>query len=52
MPEVEFTIAKKIEMPNIKSLEGVTKPFREAAKKSGFTKSDLDRIFEEVRKSK
>ncbi len=38
---------KKIEIPNIKSWEEATKPFREAAKKSNFTKEDLDRIIQE-----
>ena len=42
-------LLKKIEMPKIKSWEDTTKPFREAAKKSGFTRSDLDRIIEEVK---
>ena len=45
-------LLKKLEMPKIKSWAEVTKPFREAAKKSGFTRADLDRIIEEVRKSK
>lgn len=38
---------KKVELPKIKSWEEVTKPFKEAAKKSGFTKEDLDRVIEE-----
>ena len=42
-------LLKKIEMPKIKSWRAVTKPFREAAKKSGFTKADFDRIIEEVK---
>ena len=42
-------LLKKIEMPKIKSWRDVTKPFREAAKKSGFTKSDLDRVIEEIK---
>ncbi len=37
---------KKLELPKIKSWEEVTKPFRKAAKKSGFTKNDLDRVIE------
>lgn len=43
---------KKIEMPKIKSWEEATKPFREAAKKSGFTKDDLDIIVEESKTKK
>ena len=35
---------KKIEIPNIKSWEEATKPFREAAKKSNFTKEDYSGI--------
>ena len=38
---------KKIELPKIKSWEEATKPFREAAKKSGFTKEDLDKVIVE-----
>lgn len=38
---------KKVELPKIKRWGEVTKPFREAAKKSGFTKEDLDRVIEE-----
>jgi antitoxin PrlF len=38
---------KKVELPKIKSWEEATKPFRKAAKKSGFTKEDLDRVIEE-----
>jgi AbrB family looped-hinge helix DNA binding protein len=38
---------KKIEMPKITPWEEATKPFREAARKSGFTKEDLDRLIEE-----
>jgi len=45
-------LLKKIEIPKAKSWETVTRPFRKAAKKSGFTKADLDRVLEEVRKSK
>lgn len=45
-------LLKKIEMPKVKSWAEVTKPFREAARKSGFTRADLDRIIREVRKSK
>jgi AbrB family looped-hinge helix DNA binding protein len=38
---------KKIEIPKIKSWNEAANPFREAAKKSGFTKEDLNRIIEE-----
>ena len=38
---------KKIEVPNIKSWKQVTAPFREAAKKSNFTKDDLDNLIAE-----
>jgi len=38
---------KKVELPKLKSWEEATKPFREAVKKSGFTKEDLDRVIEE-----
>lgn len=48
----EAIILKKIEMPKIKSWEEATKPFREAAKKSGFTKADLNRIIKQVQKYK
>lgn len=40
-------ILKKIGLPKIKTWEKVTKPFRDAAKKSGFSKEDLDRLIEE-----
>ncbi len=40
---------KKVELPKIKSWEEATKPFREATKKSGFTKEELDKIIEERR---
>ena len=45
-------IIKKIKMPEIKSWNEIVKPFREAAKKSGFTKEDLARLIKEVRKTK
>lgn len=38
---------KKIELPKIKSWDEAIKPFREAARKSNFTKEDLDRLIEE-----
>lgn len=36
----------------LKDWDRVTKPFREAAKESGFTKIDLNRIIEKIRKDK
>ena len=48
----EEIIIKKIKMPEIKSWNEIARPFREAAKKSGFTKEDLDRIIKEVRRVK
>jgi len=45
-------LLKKIEMPKAKSWDEVTAPFRRAAKKSGFTKEDLDKIIEELRRSR
>ena len=38
---------KKIELPKIKSWNEATKPFREAAKKSNFSKDDLKKLIEE-----
>ncbi len=38
---------KKLEIPKIKSWKKATKPFREAARKSGFAEEDLKRIIEE-----
>ncbi len=43
---------KKVELPKIKSWEEATQPFREAAKKSGFAKEDLDVIIEESKAKK
>ena len=43
---------KKIQEPKMKSWAEIAKPFREAAKKSGFTKGDLDRTIAEVRTKK
>jgi len=40
---------KKIELPKIKSWSEVTKPFRDAAKKSNFSDNDLKRLIEESR---
>jgi hypothetical protein len=39
-------------MPRIKTWAEATKPFREAATKSKFTKTDLNKIIKEVRESK
>ena len=41
---------KKMEMPEVKTWQEAVRPFREAAKKSGFTKEDLERVIKEVRK--
>ncbi|MBI2628584.1 AbrB/MazE/SpoVT family DNA-binding domain-containing protein [Candidatus Pacearchaeota archaeon] len=38
---------KKIELPKIKSWKEATRPFRESARKSGFTREDLDMVIEE-----
>lgn len=38
---------KKIEVPKIKSWDEATKPFRNAANKTNFTKEDLDRLIQE-----
>lgn len=40
---------KKIELHKIKSWDEATKPFRAAAKKSGFTKEDLDKVILETK---
>lgn len=45
-------LLKKMDLPKIKTWKEVTKPFRKAAKKSGFSKEDLARIIEEVRMAK
>ena len=45
-------VLKKMELPKLKSWAEATKPFREAAKKSGFKEADLERIIKEVRSSK
>lgn len=45
----ESLCLKKIELPKIKSWKEVVKPFREAAKKSDFTKEDLDKLIVESR---
>jgi len=40
-------LMKRIELPKIKSWKEATKPFREAVKKSNFTKDDLNKIIAE-----
>ena len=40
---------KRIELPKIKSWKEATKPFRDAAKKSNFSDSDLKKLIEESR---
>jgi AbrB family looped-hinge helix DNA binding protein len=40
---------KRIELPKIKSWKEATKPFRNAAKKSNFSKDDLKMLIEESR---
>lgn len=45
-------ILKKMDLPNIKTWEEVAKPFREAGKKSGFSKEELDMLIEQVRNIK
>lgn len=42
-------LLKKIELPMVKSWKEVTKPFRGAATKTGFTEHDLDKLIAEVR---
>ena len=42
-------LLKKMELP--KSWEDATKPFRQAAKKTKFTKEDLDKLIEQTRRS-
>lgn len=46
----ETILLKKMDFP--KTWNQVTEPFREAAKKSGFTQKDLNRLINEVRRSK
>ncbi len=45
-------IIKKIEMPEIKTWKETAKPFREAVKKSGFSKENLVQLIKEIRKTK
>jgi AbrB family looped-hinge helix DNA binding protein len=44
-------ILKKIEKPAVKkTFDEMVKPIREAVKKEGFSRSDLDKLIKEVRK--
>ncbi|MFA4819892.1 MAG: AbrB/MazE/SpoVT family DNA-binding domain-containing protein [Candidatus Aenigmatarchaeota archaeon] len=44
-------ILKKIDRPAVKkTFDEVARPIREAAKKEGFSRSDLDQLIKEVRK--
>lgn len=45
-------ILKKIEVPKVAAWKEATKPFREAAKKSAFTKRDLDKLIKEIMTAK
>mgnify|MGYP001598682956 FL=1 len=50
--ESNTIVLKKIEKPAFKkSFDEVAKPFREAVKKSGFTRSDLAKLIKEVRQN-
>ena len=40
---------KKIELPKVKTWNEVTKPFRDATRKSNFTKEDLEKVIKESR---
>ena len=42
-------LLKKLEMPKVKSWKEATKPFRDAAKKSDFSKEDLKKLIVETR---
>ncbi len=44
-------LLKKMEIPKIKAWKEVSMPFREAAKKSKFTKEELNNLIREARKS-
>ncbi len=44
-------VLKKVTLPKIKSWSTAVKPFREAARKSKFTRNDLNILIEEVRRS-
>jgi len=48
----ETICLKKVNMPDEKEWEKATKPFREAAKKSGFTQEDLFSMLSEIRKKR
>jgi len=43
---------KKIEIPKVKTWKQATKPFKEAAKRSNFTKEDLNILIEETKITK
>ena len=45
-------LLKKLKTPDIKSWKEITKPFRQASEKSGFSEKDLENLISEVRKSK
>ena len=46
--ETDDTICmKKLEIPSVKSWKEATKPFRDAATKSNFSKEDLKKLIEE-----
>ena len=48
----ESICLRKIKIPKIKTWKEATFPFKEAAKKSGLTKEDIDRIITEVKAGK
>lgn len=52
MKQNDTILLKKMALPKIKTWEEVAKPFRQAAKKSDFTKGDLDMMIREVKKSR
>lgn len=52
MKQRDTIILKRMELPKIKTWEEAASPFRQAAKKSGFTNEDLDVLIGEVRKSR
>lgn len=52
MAQQDTILLKKMEMPGIKSWEEAVKPFRKAAGRSGLDTGDIERIIEEVRRSR
>lgn len=52
MAQQDTILLKKMEMPRIKSWEEAVKPFRKAAGKSELGMGDIERIIEEVRRSR